>query len=145
MTPAREPSRLPPPPTASSAQLAADVLVLLKRGRVAVALAQLERLPELFRDELTEAAGQASWAGYRRGWEAGRAALAAEIVGDAKPKRPRTPRRHEWLAVKIADPAKREIAKVVLRLSDELLDAIAEGGVGLGPSSWRKLRRELGR
>jgi hypothetical protein len=125
------------------AELAADIGLLLRRGRVGVAMKQLEKLPELVRDEITDRLGAASWAGYCRGFEAGRAALAAEIMG-AKPKRPKKPTNAEWLRERLADPVLRERAKATLRLNDELLDAIAEGGVGLGSSSWRRLRRELG-
>jgi hypothetical protein len=78
-------------------------------------------------------------------YERVRADLAAEIIGTARPKRQRAPKNHEWLRGRIADPELRTRAKQVLRLDDELLDAIAEGGVGLGSSSWRKLREALGR
>jgi hypothetical protein len=151
--------RLEPMPS-STAELAADIATLLKRGRVAVALAQLEKLPGLVRDEITDRLGAANWQGYVRGFERGfaegRRALAREIThgkraAAAKPKRPpspqrpRAPRRHEWLAQRIRDPKLRERAKAALRLSAELLDAIAAGGVGLGSSSWRKLREALAR
>jgi hypothetical protein len=117
----------------TAAEVATDVLVLLRRGRVAPALAQLERLPGLIQAEVDAA------------YEQGRLDLAREITGDAKATRARAPQRHEWLAERIRVPELRERAKAVLRLNDELLDAIAEGGVGLGSSSWRKLREALGR
>ena len=120
-----------------AAQVAVDVLLLLRRGRVGPALAQLERLPALIHDQMREVAAES--------YIVGQQALAAEITGTARPKRPRVPKNHEWLRGRIADPELRARAKQVLRLDDELLDAIAEGGVGLGSSSWRKLREALGR
>jgi hypothetical protein len=47
-------------------------------------------------------------------------------------------------AARIADPQLRALAKEVLRLDDALLDRVASGGAGLSPTSWRKLRKELG-
>jgi hypothetical protein len=105
-----------------AAEVAIDVLVLLRRGCVAPALAQLERLPAMIRDELLNAAAA--------GYEAGRQAMAAEIA--AKPKRLRQPavRPHEWLQTKVADPELRARAKRVLRINDDrLLDRVLAGSV----------------
>jgi hypothetical protein len=113
-----------------------DVIVLIRSGRVGMALTVLEGLTGLVDGELM-AAMAAGHAMGRRG---------EPLLGGKKAlKRPRTPRRHEWLAERIRDPALRERAKEALRLNDELLDRVASGGVGLSPGSWRKLRKELGR
>jgi hypothetical protein len=54
--------------TTPAAEVAAAVLVLLRKGRVAPALLQLERLPQLIRDKLldrvvagTAGLGSTSW------------------------------------------------------------------------------------
>jgi hypothetical protein len=63
-----------------AAEVAVDVLLLLRRGRVAPALLQLERLPALINDDLLEAVADA--------YEQGQLDLARQIKGDAKPRRP---------------------------------------------------------
>jgi flagellar biosynthesis/type III secretory pathway protein FliH len=72
MSTAPEPRRLVPL-ASTAAQVAEDALTLLRKARVQVAIRQLERLPELFRAELTDAAGAADWAGYQRGYRVGAA------------------------------------------------------------------------
>jgi hypothetical protein len=114
-----------------AAQVAVDVLLLLRRGRVGPALAQLERLPALVRAEVDAA------------YDRGRLDLAREIT-HGKPERQPAPKRHEWLRGRIADPELRARARATLRLDDTLLDRVAAGTVQLSPDSWRKLRRELG-
>jgi hypothetical protein len=128
----------------SIAELAADVATLLRSGRTAVALAQLEKLPRLIRDEVTDRLGATGWRAYRDGYERGRADLSAEIAGLCV-KRAKKPTNAEWLRERVADPAMRARAKATLRLDDKLLDRVLEGGVGLSPTSWRELRKELGR
>jgi hypothetical protein len=162
VTAAPEPSRLPPPPPSTAVEIAADVLVLLRKGRVAPVLAQLETLPRLIQTEMIERVGAASWHAFHDGYERGQIDLIQQITGTArrpaarspkpglrgqaaKPKRPPAVKPHRWLAERIADPQLREKAKATLRLSDELLDAVAAGRVGLSPGSWRKLRETLGR
>jgi hypothetical protein len=57
MTAVPAPARLPEPLPSAAAQVASDVLLLLlRRSRVAPALAQLERLPALIRYDVEEAA-----------------------------------------------------------------------------------------
>jgi hypothetical protein len=132
-----------------------DIETLIRTGRTAMALQVLESLIVIIDGAVMDAMASS--------YEEGRADLAREIRGEAptgllqrallkaktrdgaKPKRQPAVRRHEWLAQRIRDPELRERAKAVLRLDDELLDAIAEGGVALGSSSWRKLREALGR
>jgi hypothetical protein len=132
-----------------------DIQTLIRTGRTAMALQVLESLIVIIDGAIMDAMASS--------YEEGRADLAREIRGEAptgllqrallkaktrdraKPKRRPAPKNHEWLAARIADPELRERAKQVLRLDDALLDAIAEGGVGLGSSSWRKLREALGR
>jgi hypothetical protein len=118
-----------------------DILWLIRSGRTQMAITVLSRFVA-FLDDIHEEICEQS---YQEGYAGGQRDLAREITGASKPKRSRTPRRHEWLRARIADPQLRERAKAVLRLDDALLDAIAEGGVGLGSSSWRKLREALGR
>jgi hypothetical protein len=143
MTAAPEPRRLEPARSAA-AEVAADVLVLLKRGRVQVAMQQFERLPELVRDEITDRLGAASWDGYCKGYAAGRAAMAAEIMAEAKPKKPRAQKRHEWLAQRIRDPALRRRVLAVLGIGDADLDVVLSGRAQLSGSQWRRLREVLG-
>jgi hypothetical protein len=144
MTTAPEPRRLEPL-NSSVAQVAADIGLPLRRGRIQIALKQLERLPAMVADEITEAVGQGSWRAYQRGYQTACETLTAEIQGTFKTPRPKKQTNAEWLRARIADPDLRARAKATLRLDDALLDAIAEGGVGLGSSSWRKLREALGR
>jgi hypothetical protein len=121
---------------APAAQVALDVLVLLRRGRVAPTLAQFERLPAMIRDELLEAGA----AGYEAGYAEGQRALAAEITGQTRRRRPG---RLDWLK-KAADPELRERAIATLRLDDRLFDRLLAGGVTLSAGQWKRLHGELG-
>jgi hypothetical protein len=118
----------------------AHVITLMDCGRTQMARRLLETLAVDAAAEMRRVADEA----YRAGFLEGQQALAAEITGTAKPKRPRAPRRHEWLRARISDPQLRERTKAALRMGDDLLDCIAEGGVQLSSDQWRKLRRELG-
>jgi hypothetical protein len=112
-----------------------DVIVLIRSGRVGMALTVLEGLTGLVDGAMLEAMAIGHAKDVR----------GEPFCGRPKPtKRPKAPRRHEWLAARIADPDLRERAKAVLRLDDQLLDDVAARAVGLSPGSWRKLRRELG-
>src|SRR5688500_11027863 len=133
----------------TTAEVAADILLLLRRGRVGPALSQLERLPGLIRREALEAAAE--------GYLEGQRALAAELT-HGKPKRsanttrashsgrtpnPKVPPRHEWLAELVADPALRRRALDVLGVREADLDVVLEGRAQLSSTQWRLLRREL--
>jgi hypothetical protein len=158
---APEPRRLEPMPPAV-ADLAADVLTLLRKGRVTVAVAQLEKLPELVRDEITEGLGAASWAGYQRGYrvgyEQGQRALAQQIQGTARRPAARSAKyghrshatvrnvqaRHAWLRECVRDPRLRRRALDVLGIREADLDVVLEGRAQLSSTMWKRLREELG-
>jgi hypothetical protein len=116
-----------------AAQVAVDVLLLLRRGRVGPALAQLERLPAMINDQMREVASQS--------YIAGQQALAAEITG--LPPR-RRPGRLDWLRAKAADPELRARAIAALRLDDRSFDRLLAGGCVLSSGQWKRLRGELG-
>jgi hypothetical protein len=82
----------------------AHVITLMDCGRTQMARRLLETLAVDDAAEMRRVADEA----YRAGFLEGQQALAAEITGTAKPKRPRAPRRHEWLRARISDPQLRE-------------------------------------
>jgi hypothetical protein len=139
MIAAPEPRRLEPVRSAV-AEVAADVSLLLRRGRVAPALAQLERLPKLVRVELADRVGAA----YRQGYLDGQQALAAQITGTAAKPRRRQPTRLDWLRQKAAVPELRAGAVVALRLDERAFDRLLAGGCTLSSGQWKRLRAELG-
>jgi hypothetical protein len=142
------------------------VLVLLDGGREAMARTLLARLAVDVAAEMRRAAAEA----YEAGYEAGRAALAAEIVGDAKPRRPakvagrergseiagppdvgsspqaaqRKQPRLVWLAERVRDQQLRRLVLDVLKVDERHLDGVLEGRAQLSGSQWRRLRSELG-
>ena len=66
-------------------------------------------------------------------------------MGQVQERRDRQskPSRLGWLHQLVADPAKRERAKELLGLGDELLDRILAGTLELSPGQRRRLRRQL--
>jgi hypothetical protein len=104
---------------------------LLRSGKIRMAMTVLEGLPRLFRSELTDAVGAASWRAYGDGLARGRASLAAEIAGLRQ--RPKQPTRLDWLRAKVADQPARARALAALRLDDRLLDRVLTGSAQLSP------------
>ena len=112
-----------------------DVIVLIRSNRVGMALTVLEGLTGLVDGELMVAMA-AGHAMGRRG---------EPLPGGKKaPKRPRAPKRHEWLADRVRDPQLRRRALDVLGIREADLNVVLEGRAQLSGGQWLKLRRTLG-
>jgi hypothetical protein len=134
------------PMRSTAAEVAADVSLLLRRGRVAPALAQLARLPGLIRDEVATAyeAGQLDLAREIQGTRPKRSANTASSSRSGQAARRKEPPRLAWLRQKVADPSLRARAIVALRLDERAFDRLLAGRVQLSSGQWKRLRGELG-
>jgi hypothetical protein len=113
-------------------------VLLIEKNKLRMAMPILRRLPAAIEAELVRASSLA--------WLQGRASAEVERRRQVQERRDRQskPSRLGWLHQLAADPAKRERAKELLGLCDELLDRILAGTLELSPGQRRKLRRELG-
>jgi hypothetical protein len=66
------------------------------------------------------------------------------VLGRAGAQETKPTNHLEWLNRLLAHPYKRARARKTLRMSDSLLDRVANGTLGLSKANWAKLAKALG-
>ena len=118
-------------------QAALSALTLLGSGRPQIAMALLEKLPELIEAEIGAARRAGDAEGYKRGLRDVVATIPARSYGGGI-------RQPGWLLEAMTDPAKFEAIRAATELTPGQIRAVAEGRASLGPGMLAKARAALG-
>ena len=124
-------------PGKGAVDTALAALTLVSSGRPQMAVALLERLPELIAAEVDAARRTGDAEGYRRGMTS----VVATIPG---PLRTGSLRQPGWLLAALSDPAKFAAIAAATELQPGQLRAVGQGRASLGPGLLAKARAALG-
>ena len=125
------------PPGKGAVDTALAALTLVASGRPQMAVALLERLPELIAAEVDAARRTGDAEGYRRG-------LRDVVVTIPGPAPGGSVRQPGWLLEALTDPAKFAAIAAAIGLQPGQLRAIGHGRASLGPGLLAKARAALG-